>query len=182
MMVDSGLSQVPESPVVSRAGRLLQSRINELALCIAYPESAIMSGLPIFKSERKERVLESSVRFSAKEAGHPSLTVTSVAFSVSKNISVHGVTVYGGVDLSYSYKVNILKKDKVVTCSEGTFTQTEYYGDQYVNLLLKNPAKLEVRLVSLIAQSIVGIYIMYSCTAGRSKSASRDEIPYTASL
>lgn len=134
-----------ESPVVSRAGRLLQSRISELALCIAYPESAIMSGLPIFKSERKERVLDSSVRFSAKEVGHPSLSVTGVAFSVNKKISLHGVTVYGGVELSYSYKVNILKQDKVVACCEGSFAQADYYGDQYVNIHFKNPAKLEVR-------------------------------------
>lgn len=133
-----------------KAGRLLQSRINELALCIAYPESAIMSGLPIFKSERKERVLESSVRFSTKEAGHPSLLVTGVAFSVNKNISLHGVTVYGGVDLSYSYKVNILKQDKVVASSEGTFTQADYYRDQFVNIFLKNPAKLEVRCADAI--------------------------------
>ena len=134
-----------ESPVVSRAGKLLQSRINELALCIAYPESAIMSGLPIFKSERKERMLESSVRFSTKEAGHPSLIVTGVAFSVNKKINLHGVTVYGGVDLSYSYKVKILRQDSVVACSEGSFTQADYYGDQYVNIVLKNPVKLEVR-------------------------------------
>ena len=132
------------SPVVSRAGKLLQSRINELALCITYPESAIMSGLPIFKSEKKERVLESSVRFSTKETGHPTLAVTDVAFSVSKPISLQGVTVYGGVEQSYPYKVTILKGAKEIAVTEGRFSQGDYYGDGYVNILFKNTVKLEV--------------------------------------
>ncbi len=144
---------------MSKAGRLLQSHINELAVCIAYPESAIMSGLPIFKSESKERVLESSVRFSTKEVGHPSLIVTGVAFSVNKNISLDGVTVYGGVDLSYSYKVNILKQDKVVASSDGTFTSADYYRDKFVNILLKNPAKLEVRCRNDVYTQITGITV-----------------------
>jgi len=131
--------------VVSRAGRLLQSRINELALCITYPESAIMSGLPIFKAEKKEKVLESSVRFSAKEVGHPTLTATDVVFSVNKPIAIHGVTVYGGVEQTYSYKLTVLRQEKVLASSEGRFSQGDYYGDGYVNVHLKNTVKLEVR-------------------------------------
>ena len=133
-----------ESPIVSRAGRLLQSRINELALCITYPESALMSGLPISKVEKREKVLESSVRFSAKEAGHPTLAVTDVAFSVNKPISLHGVTVYGGVDQSYAYQISLLQQEKVLSSSEGKFSQGDYYGDGYVNLHLKNPFQLQV--------------------------------------
>ena len=36
--------QLVVSPVVRKAGQLLLSRINEVALCIAYPESAFLSG------------------------------------------------------------------------------------------------------------------------------------------
>ena len=130
--------------MVSRAGKLLQSRINELALCITYPESAIMSGLPIFKAEKKEKVLESSLRFPAKEIGHPSLTVTDVAFSVNKPIVIHGVTLYGGVEQSYSYKLTILRLGNVVSSCEGKFSQGDYYGDGFVNVQLKSTVKLEV--------------------------------------
>lgn len=133
-----------ESPVVSKAGKLLQSRINELALCITYPESAIMSGLPIFKVEKKEKVLESSLRFSTKEVGHPVLTATDVAFSVNKPITVHGLTLYGGAEQSYSYKLTVLLQGRAVTSCEGRFSQGDYYGDGYVNVLLKNTIKLEV--------------------------------------
>lgn len=133
-----------ESPVVSRAGKLLQSRINELALCTTYPESAIMSGLPICKVEKREKILESYVRFSDKEAGHPTLTTTDVAFSVNKSIAIHGVTLYGGVEQSYPYKLMVLRQGKVVSCSEGRFSQGDYYGDGYVNILLKSMVKLEV--------------------------------------
>ncbi len=131
---------------MSKAGLLLQSRINELALCIAYPESAVTSGLPVFKPETKDVILESSVRFSTTEVGHPSLKVTGVAFSVSKTIYLQGVAVYGGGGHSYDYKVNILEGTRVVTSCEGTFTEEEYYGNKnkYVNIVFKNPAKLEV--------------------------------------
>ena len=138
--------QVMESPVVSRAGKLLQSRINELALCITYPESAIMSGLPVFKAERKEKILESSVRFSSKEAGHPSLPVTDATFSVNKAISIHGVTVYGGVSKSYPYKLTLLRQGKVMSSVEGKFSQGDYYGDGFVNIYFKSAVKLEVRV------------------------------------
>lgn len=149
--------QVLESPVVSRAGKLLQSRINELALCITYPESAIMSGLPIFKAEKREKILESSVRFSSKEVGHPSLPVTDVAFSVSKAVSVHGVAVYGGNGQSYPYKVSILRQGKVVSCTEGKFTQGDYYGDGFVNIQLKSAVKLEVSNLRLLPLFMWGI-------------------------
>ena len=130
--------------MVSRAGKLLQSRINELALCITYPESAIMSGLPLFKGEKKEKVLESSARFSTKEDGHPSLPVTDVAFSVSKPVTLYGVCVYGGMEQSYSYKLSLLREGRVMALTEGRFSQGDYYGDGYVNVLFKNTVKLEV--------------------------------------
>ena len=38
-------TQLVVSPVVCKAGQLLLSRINEVALCIAYPESASLSGM-----------------------------------------------------------------------------------------------------------------------------------------
>ena len=130
--------------MVSRAGRLLQSRINELALCITYPESAIMSGLPIFRAEKKEKIFESSVRFSSKEAGYPTLPVTDVAFSVNRAISVHGVAVYGGAGQSYTYKLSLFRQGKLVACTEGKFSQGDYYGDGFVNIHLKSSVKLEV--------------------------------------
>lgn len=133
--------------MVSKAGILLQSRINELALCISYPESAAMSGLPVLRSEKKEKVLESSVRFSTKEAGHPSLTVNGVSFSVSKKILLQGVTVYAGMNHSYNYKVNVFEGSRVVTSCEGTFHESECYGNEnrYVNIVFKHSAKLEVK-------------------------------------
>lgn len=97
------------SPVVSKAGKLLQSRINELALCIAYPESAALSGLPLGKVDKKEKVLESSIRFSARESGYPCLTVKDVAFSVNKPIILQGFGVYGGTGDSYSFTIAVLK-------------------------------------------------------------------------
>ena len=130
--------------MIAKAGKLLLSRINELALCMAYPESALMSGLPIFKTEKKERIMESSVRFSSKEAGYPSLDVTDVTFSINKGITLHGVAVYGGVDESYTYKLTLLEQGKILSCSEGKFNQGDYYGDNFVNVIFKNTVKLEV--------------------------------------
>ena len=101
--------QIAVSPVVSKAGQLLLSRINELALCIAYPESAALSGLPLTKTEKKERMFESSIRFSSKECGYPSLDVNSVAFSVNKPVMLHGVTVYGSTDNAYKYKMSLMR-------------------------------------------------------------------------
>lgn len=101
--------QAAVSPVISKAGKLLQSRINELALCIAYPETAALTGLPLGKVERKEKVCETSVRFSAKESGYPSLDVKDVAFSVNKPVVLHGLTVYGSTDASYKYEIALLK-------------------------------------------------------------------------
>ena len=133
--------------MVSKAGSLLQSRISELALCIAYPDSTLMSGLPLVKSEKKERVLESSVRFSTKESGHPVLSVPDVVFSVNKPILLHGVTIYGGSDSSYKYKMSLFRQaqDKnPVAITEGSFSLSDYYGESYVNLLFKEPVKIEV--------------------------------------
>ena len=137
------------SPVVSKAGNLLQSRINELALCIAYPESVQKSGLSLSKSEKKEqKVVNSSVRFSTKESGYPSLDVTDLSFSVDKPVSLHGVTLYGGKDASYKYKLVLVDQAdtmKPLVEVEGSFSQSDYYGESFVNIKFKQPAKLEVR-------------------------------------
>jgi hypothetical protein len=155
--------QVMESPVVSRAGKLLQSRINELALCITYPESAIMSGLPIFRVEKKEKILESSLRFSTKEIGHPVLTTTDLAFSVNKSITIQGFVLYGGSEQSYTYTVTILIQGKVVTSSDGRFSQGDYYGDGFVNVNLKNFIKLEVSRCMDYLQLLLFLLPVASC-------------------
>lgn len=133
--------------MVSKAGNLLQSRISELALCIAYPDSTLMSGLPLIKTEKKEKMLESSVRFSSKESGHPVLSVPDVVFSVNKPILLHGFTIYGGTESSYGFKMSLLRQaqdQNPVAVSEGNFSQGDYYGESYVNLLFKEPVKVEV--------------------------------------
>lgn len=137
------------SPVVSKAGNLLQSRINELALCIAYPESVQKSGLSLGRAEKKDqKVVSSSVRFSTKESGYPSLEVTDLSFSVNKPIVLQSVTLYGGTDPLYKYKVVLTQQANVtktlVEC-EGSFSQSDYYGESFVNITFKQPAKLEVR-------------------------------------
>ena len=145
------------SPVVSKAGNLLQSRINELALCIAYPESAQKSGLSLSRAEKKdEKVVDSSVRFSTKESGYPSLEVTDVAFSVNKALMLHGVTVYGSVDASYKYKVVLIQQtdtSEPLAEGEGTFSQSDYYGESFVNLTFKQPAKLEVSCMYILPKT-----------------------------
>ena len=141
--------QLTVSPVVSKAGNLLQSRINELALCIAYPESVQKSGLSLGRAEKKDqKVVSSSVRFSTKESGYPSLEVTDLSFSVDKPIVLQGVTLYGGTDLSYKYKVLLTRQadaPKTLVECEGSFSQNDYYGESFVNVTFKQPAKLEVR-------------------------------------
>ena len=130
---------------MSRAGKLLQSRINELALCIAYPESAIMSGLPIYKTEKKEKIMETSPRFSEKEIGNPTHNVTDMAFSVNKPITIHGIAVCGSISQSYSYKLTILNQGNVVlSISEGKLSQGDYHSEGFVRIFLKNTVKLEV--------------------------------------
>lgn len=109
-------TQVPISPVVSKAGRLLQSRISELALCTAFPESAALTGLPLARSERKEKVCETSVRFPTKESGHPSLNVKDVMFSASKTVLLHGFVVYGSANDSYKYTISLLKVGPLASC------------------------------------------------------------------
>ena len=69
---------------------------------------SLLPGLPL-RSDRKEKVVESCVRFSEKERGHPSLDVTDTVFSVNKPISLHGVTVYAGSGDSYKYSLSILR-------------------------------------------------------------------------
>ena len=63
-------------------------------------------GIPL-KSDKKE-VVESCVRFSEKERGHPTVEVTDTAFSVNRAIQLHGVTVYGGTGSEYKYTLSIL--------------------------------------------------------------------------
>ena len=148
---------LPVSPVVSKAGNLLQSRINELALCIAYPESVQKSGLSLSKAERKDqKVVDSSVRFSTKESGYPSLEVTDLSFSVDKSILLHGVTLYGGTDVSYKYKLSLIKQlesSKALAEVEGSFSQSDYYGESFVNVKFKQPVKLEVNSYCICTSS-----------------------------
>ena len=139
--------QVHSSLVVSRAGKLLQSRISELALCIAYPESAAVSGLPVVRAEKKEKVVESSLRFSTKESGHPSLATTGVAFSVNKPIVLHGFTVYSCVEQSSKYEITLHQQTEQLAVREGTFSHSDVYGEGFVNLKFKEPVKLEVHCV-----------------------------------
>ena len=60
------------------------------------------------RSDRKEKVVESSVRFSEKECGYPSVEVTDTVFSVNRAIQLHGVTLYGGTGGPYKYSFSIL--------------------------------------------------------------------------
>ena len=53
-------------------------------------------------------MVESCVRFSEKERGHPTVEVTDTAFSVNRAIQLHGVTVYGGTGGMYKYTLSIL--------------------------------------------------------------------------
>ena len=108
------------------------------------------SGLSLSKSEKRDnqKIVSSSVRFSTKECGYPSLEVTDVSFSVNKPITLHGVTLYGGTDASYKYKVVLQEQSetaKPLVEVEGSFSQNDYYGESFVNVKFKQPAKLEVR-------------------------------------
>lgn len=135
------------SPAVSKAGELLLSRINELSLCVSYPESAGMLGLPVLQPEKKEVVLESSPRFTTKECGHPTLKVTDVTFSVDCAIILHGLTVYGNSTGSYNYKLALKKDEEVRASREGVFTSEDCSGEHnFVKLLFKEPMKIEVSL------------------------------------
>ena len=146
-MVNDFPLQIEVSPVVSKAGQLLLSRINELALCIAYPESAVLSGLPITKTERKEKVFESSVRFSSKECGYPSLSVKSVVFSVNKPIMLHGVTAYGGTDTSYQYKMSLTK----VRVSHVTVRPC--HGNGITIIVLPFPSHADCTVVTILSHA-----------------------------
>lgn len=106
------------------------------------------SGLSLGSAEKKEpKVVDSSVRFSTKECGHPSLKVTDLMFSVDKPVLLHGVTLYGGTDASYKYKLSLIhcsESDKPFAETEGSFSQSDYYGESFVDVKFKQPVKLEV--------------------------------------
>ena len=96
--------------MVEKAGQLLLSRINELALCAAYSETAAaFTLLTGGGGEHKEKVLESLCRFTTKLTGVSSLEVKEVAFSVNKAVRIHGYSVYCGSDMSRKYKVTLQK-------------------------------------------------------------------------
>lgn len=96
--------------VVQKAGEFLISRSNELGLCSCYPEVTALSGLPLTSVKKKEKLSESSSRFTTREAGHPELISTDVVLSVNKPILFNGVTVYGGAgDDTYSFTASVLK-------------------------------------------------------------------------
>ena len=134
--------------MVSKAGELLLSRINELSLCVSYPESAGMLGLPVLQPEKRETVIESAPRFTTKECGHPSLPTTDVAFSVDNPIHLHGFTVYGSSSGSYKYKMSLLSQqegEKPQASQEGVFGSGDCSGEHnFVKLLFKEPVKVEV--------------------------------------
>ena len=92
--------------MIDKAGQLLLSRINELALCAVYSETAALSG---GSGEQKEKVWESPCRFATKLTGVPSVEVKEVAFSVNKAVRIHGYGVYCGADMSRKYKVTLQK-------------------------------------------------------------------------
>ena len=61
-------------------------------------------------SKRKDKLLETSTRFSSREAGHPSLVVSDAVFSVNKPVLINGFGVFGGSSEDvYKYKISILK-------------------------------------------------------------------------
>ena len=68
---------------------------------------AFYPGIPL-RSDKKEKVVESCVRFSEKERGHPTVEVTDTVFSVNRAIQLHGVTIYGGTGGQYKYTLSIL--------------------------------------------------------------------------
>ena len=54
--------------------------------------------------------MESSVRFSSREVGHPALLITDVIFSVNKSIVLNGIALFGGQSADgYKYTITILK-------------------------------------------------------------------------
>ena len=107
----SPFSLQPSSVVVQKAGEFLISRINELAFCSSYPEAASLSGLPLTSTKRRDKISETSTRFTSREAGYPALTVTDVLFSVNKPVLLNGVCVFGGPgEEVYNYEASVLNK------------------------------------------------------------------------
>ena len=133
---------------MAKAGALLLSRINELSLCVSYPESAGSLGLPVMQPEKKEPIVESAPRFKTRECGHPSLITTDLTFSVNKSVSLHGFTVYGNSAGSYKYKLSLLSQqegEKALAVKEGSFSSSDCSGEiSTVQLMFKNPVKLKV--------------------------------------
>jgi hypothetical protein len=95
--------------VVQKAGEFLISRSNELALCCSYPEIAAATGLPVTATKKKEKLLESNMRFSSREIGLSSQIVTDVVFSVNCSILFNGVTLYVCENHQSLYTINLLK-------------------------------------------------------------------------
>ncbi len=146
------------SSVVAKAGALLMSRINELSLCVTYPESAAVLGLPVLEEEKSEPVVESSPRFSTKECGHPVLSITELVFSINKPILLHGLTVYGNKEGTYRYKLCLRTNEKVLSTKEGSFDGKDCSGEHsLVQLMLKDVRELEV------CTRCVGMPIIRTC-------------------
>ena len=79
--------------------------------------------------------------------------MTELSFSVNKAVVLQGVTLYGGTDPSYKYKVVLNEQgvvSKTLVESEGSFSQSDYYGESFVNVLFKQPARLQVPEVTQI--------------------------------
>ena len=74
----------------------------------------MLSGLPLTSTKRKEKLQETGSRFSSREAGHPTQTVTDLYFTVNRPVLLNGVTVYGGAgDETYNYEATLLNKVRV---------------------------------------------------------------------
>ena len=86
------------------------SRVNELALCSNYPNITARSGLVTSRPEKKEKLVESAVRFKSMEVGYPTLDITDAVFSVNKPVQLNGFYVYcGSSGDGYQYKIAVLK-------------------------------------------------------------------------
>ncbi len=100
----------------------------------------------MLQQEKKDPIVESSPRFTARECGHPTLIPTELAFSVSKAILLRGFTVYGNAEGTYKYKMCLEKQGQSLSLKEGSFGGRDCIGDHcVVQLLFKEPVTLQVQ-------------------------------------
>ncbi len=132
--------------MVEKAGALFLARINELSLCVSYPESAATLALPVLEPEKSEPIIvESCPRFKTKECGHPALSVTDLVFSTNKPILLHGFTVYGSRKSTFRYNLCLKSQQKALSTKEGVCSGEDCSGEHsVVQLMLEDVEKLEV--------------------------------------